>query len=337
MSTFFYLNKYSKLIEPAIKKLLISNVERKHRKLLEYQISTGGKRLRPALAIISCQLLGGKIKDVLYPAAGLEILHNYSLIIDDIIDHSNLRRGKPTVWLKFGKSIAECVAVVYSAAGFQGANLSKKPAIISEIFAKTMKTIVDGEILDILFEQEGRREESYVTKNRYSEITEEDYFKMASKKTATLFQTCCEVGGICAQGKKKEIELLKSYGFNLGIAFQITDDILDIFGEKEKFGKKIGKDIEERKGGNIIILYALKSLSQLKRKKLQQILKKEKIQSKDINAAIEIIKETKAREKAISLGEKYIQKAKENLNFLPKNKWNKILFNIADFILKRKK
>jgi len=331
------LNAISKLVEPAIKKVLTSYVDTKNQEIVKYQVSTGGKKLRPALAIICSQLLGGKLKDVLYPAAGLEILHNYTLLIDDIIDNSNFRRRKPTTWFKFGDSIAQCIGMDYAAAIFQTVNLSKKPVKISELFAKTLKTITDGQILDILFEQQGRKKEFYVVKNRYQNITQKDYLEMISKKTAILFQTCCEIGGLCAGAEKKKITALKKYGFNIGMAFQIRDDILDIFGEKESSFKKIGKDILERKRGNIVLLFALKELSEKEKEKILTIIRKKKIKEKDIKQAVKLINQTNAYQKCYQFGKNFINKAKENLNFLPKNKYNNILREFADFILEREK
>jgi geranylgeranyl diphosphate synthase type I len=332
-----FFKKVAKIIDPKIKKVLDIYIGKKTQKLLNYQIETGGKRFRPALAVASCLVCGGKIKNVLYPAAGLEILHNYTLIVDDIIDNSDLRRGRATTWFKFGRSIAQCVGIDYSAAVFQTANKSKKPIKTSELFAKALKAIVDGEILDILFEQSGRSDEKYINANRYKKITQQDYFKMINQKTVTLIRVCCEIGGISAGANKSKIDALKNYGFNLGIAFQIKDDILDVYGEEKKFGKKIGNDIKERKLGNIVIFYALKELPQLKRKEVLTILRKGRIRNKDIKEAIEVIKGTKAKEKASLLGEKYIQKAKKSLKFLPKNKWNEVLNKIADFVIERNK
>jgi geranylgeranyl diphosphate synthase type I len=332
-----FLRETAVMVNPVIQELLESYIDKKFYKLINYQISTGGKRFRPGLTIISCKLLGGRIKDVLYPASGLEILHNCTLIVDDIIDHSQLRRNKPTVWFKFGQSVAECMGVDYLAAAFEGANHSKKPAKISEIFAKTLKTIINGEILDILFEQQGRQEEPYIVKNRYHKITKQKYYEMIGKKTASLAQSCCEVGGICAKASKKELKTLKDYGFNLGMAFQIRDDILDIFGNEKKFGKKIGKDIEERKLGNIVILSALTELSKSGKEKILKIIRKKEIKNKDIKEAIKLIKKTRACEKACSLAEEFSAKAKEQLKLLPKNKWNKALESLADFVVQREK
>jgi isopentenyl-diphosphate delta-isomerase type 1 len=330
------LDRFSKIVDPTIKRILTTFVDKKFQQIVKYPVSTGGKRLRPALAIMSCLMLGGKLKDILYPAAGLEILHNYTLIADDIIDNSNLRRGKPTCWFKFGDSIAQCIEIAYGAAIFQAAVKSKKPVLISELFAKAIKSVADGEILDILFERGGREKERYVVKNRYRRIKERDYFEMISKKTAFLLQTSCQVGGIVAGAKEKELEALRKYGFNLGLVFQITDDILDIFGKEKEFKKKIGKDIEERKEGNIVILLALKELSPVDKKKFLKIMRKDKIDKKDIKEAMELIKKTNSQEKAHQLGKQFSQKAQNALKPLPKNKWNNILRGLADFILERK-
>ena len=329
--------KIAKAVDPVIKKFLISFVDKKFQKIIKYPVSAGGKRLRPALAAISCLLLGGKLKDVIEPASGLEVLHNYTLIVDDIIDNSTLRRGKPTCWAQFGNSIAQCIGIDYAATIFQTVANSKKTVLLSEIFSKAIKTLVEGEILDILFEKAGREEEAYVVKNRYRRITEKDYFQMAGKKTAALFAASCQAGGICANGKEKDIKALRKYGLNLGIAFQITDDILDIFGKEKKFNKKIGKDIEDKKEGNIVILLALKKLKNPGKDRFLKIIRRKNISEKGVKKAIKIIEIANSREKAYQLGASYIRKAKNALKDLPQNKWRVILSKIADFTLIREK
>ena len=275
------------------------------------------------------------MKDVLYPAASLEILHNYSLIIDDMVDSSELRRGKPTCWAKFGELIAQCVTVDYSAAAFQGAVRSKKPAEISDILAKAIKEGVDGEILDLLFKQLDRKDEPYIRDNKYKKVTKKDYFEMGGKKTASTTRTSCEIGGVVAGAKKEELKFLKRYGFDLGMAFQIQDDILDIFAEEKTFGKKIGRDIIEKNLGNIVILFAFEEFSSSDKKRFSEIMRKEKITEKDVREAVELIKKTNSHQKANLLGKEFIGKAKKNLEFLPQNKWNKVLSDIADFVMTR--
>lgn len=324
-------------VDPAIYELLCTHVEQRCQNLAKYQISCGGKRLRPTLAFLSCELLGGKEEDVLYPAASLEILHNSTLIIDDIIDHSDTRRGNKTVWKKYGTSMAECFSMDYVASVFQGAMKSPKPKELTELFAKTLKTIVDGEVDDILFERSGRESEPFVQENRFENITEEDYHLMAEKKTAALIKASCETGGICAGGSASDVELLGEYGFNIGVAFQIRDDILDIFGDEKEFGKKIGKDIIEKKLGNIVVLFAIKELNAQEREELLSILNtSQAIQDSQVESAINLIKKTSANEKASKLAEEFVEKALMVLNKLPKNEANNTLAEIATFIVQRK-
>jgi len=324
-------------INPIIEELLISYVDPKNREAVKYQFSTGGKRLRPALAIACCNMLGGKIEDVLYPAASLEILHNYSLIADDIIDKSVLRRGKPTCWFKLGKSIAQCVEINYGAAIFQGAIRSKKPQEISELLAKTIKTLIDGEILDILFEQSSRDNEPFVRQNRYQKLIDDDYFEMVSKKTAALIQASCEIGGIVSAAKEKDLEKLREYGLNFGKAFQIQDDILDIFGAQKSFGKRRGQDIADGKMGNIVILFSSREFSSQNKKRFLEIIKKGNVNNKEVSEVVEMIKKTNSLSQASLLGKKFIDEAKKSLNSLPKNEGNDILRAMADFVIARER
>ena len=327
--------KIAKSVDSAIKEIIIQSVSKKHHDIIKYTIGVGGKRLRPVLAIICCQMMGGSMRDSLYPAAALEILHNYTLIVDDIIDHSEFRRKKPTAWKKFGNSIAECIAVSYAASIFDIANKCKNLQRCNSTLTKALKTVADGEILDILFEQSGREDEKYVTKNRYLQITLRDYNEMAMKKTASLFSACAEIGGICANATEGKIKLLKDFGHNIGIAFQIQDDILDIYGDERKTGKKVGRDLIERKMGNIVILLAMKEFSLTEKKNFLSILRKKKISNQDIKKGVNLIKKTEALDNAHKLGIKYIRKAKLSLAKLPQNKWNKLLGELSDYLVKR--
>ena len=336
-------------VDKAIKRVLCAGVEKRLWPLLWHQISAGGKRLRPALAIVSCRMLGGRLTDALYPAAGLEILHNYTLIVDDIMDHSEVRRNKPSTWSKYGRSMAECLAMDYSAAVFQAAARCRASDKIREIFASTLKKVIDGQVEDLLFERAGRRNEPYIIKHRPQRVGESHYQKMIAKKTASLFEAACWTGAVCAKAKPNQIKALRDYGFNLGMAFQARDDILDIFGEQKKFGKKIGQDIKEHKGANIVLLYAQSRLTALSAPtpevgavprpresgQLERILSKEKVNRKDIKTAMHLIKKTKAKQKAQALVEKFASQAKKPLARLPQNKYNQQLSQLADFIILR--
>jgi geranylgeranyl diphosphate synthase type I len=329
--------QFNKQIEPVLAKVLKTDVAANLYSLVQYPISTGGKRLRPVLTIVSCLALGGKLKDVLYPAAALELLHNYSLIVDDIIDNGLIRRGQPTVWVKYGQSITECLAIDYAASIFQAANQSPASQKIIGVLARSLKVLADGEVKDILFERQGRDKEPFVIKERPKKINQGDYLLMISQKTAALLQACCWVAGICAGASNKKMKALKDFGLNLGIAFQLQDDILDMFGEEKKFGKKIGKDIEEKKGGNIVLLYALEEASPKEKKMIQKIMSQKVVGQRDIENVLKIIQSTKALSRAFALKEHYVALAKSSLKFLPNNQWSKMLGELADFVAQRDK
>lgn len=331
------MGKCKEKVDSFIGEILQSHSGSRFWKAVAHQMETGGKRLRPVFLFLSCNILGGEEDKATHAAAAVEIMHNYTLIVDDVIDHSDTRRGRPTVWKAYGQSIAECIGAHYSASVFEAVSHSPNPVRMVRIMSDAMKAVVEGEIIDILQERYGREEEPFVKENRYKDVFLEDYIDMAGRKTAKMFEASCVAGGVCAGGSEEEIEALRSYGYNLGISFQISDDILDIFGEEEKFGKKIGKDIEERKGGNVVLLFALSKLGSKDKKTLENILKKNIIGEGDIEEAVEIIKNSKALEEARSLSERYIKKAKESLYLLPDNEWRKMMEDLANYITNREK
>ncbi|MFH0740080.1 MAG: polyprenyl synthetase family protein [bacterium] len=324
-------------IDPLLIEELTENTSKNFHPLIKHQIEAGGKRLRPALAIACCSLLAGKTSDVLRPACGLEILHNYSLIIDDIIDNGLFRRNKPTVWAKYGKSIADCIAMFYVASIFQTARNHSRQAEISQLFSKTLKTLVGGEILDILFEKDGHKEEPYIVEKRPKSITLAKYLEMIDKKTAALLMACCELGGISANANKGQMQAIKEYGLNLGIAFQMQDDILDMFGDEESFGKKIGKDIEERKRGNLVLILAFSQLSPEDKNRINSIMHQSRITQIDIKEVMALIKKTSSHMKSMEMARQYADRAKQALKKLPQNKWNKLLADMVDFVVERGK
>lgn len=331
------LDRISRKVDPVIIKMLSANALNKDLKeAVSHQILTGGKRLRPALAILCAQALGGNVDQAIKAAAGIEIFHNYTLIIDDIIDNSTFRRNKPTTWYKYGTNITLCLSIYYASAILRSTILSPHPVATGKVFSDALDTVSEGEITDVLFEMMPK-DEPYIKDHHYKNIDFQDYFRMISEKTAFLLSASCQIGAICANASKKETNALKSFGHNIGMAFQIQDDILDIFGEEKKFSKKIGKDIIEKKRGNAVILYALAEFSKTDKEKFMQILNKKTITDKDIKDACLLIGKTQALEKAKKLENDFTKKAKEQLAVLPKNKYSYMLSAIADFIINREK
>ena len=329
-----FLKEVQERVDPAMEGMISRHSGERFKEEVNYFVKMGGKRLRPALVFLSADVLGGgKENDCLHSAAAVEILHNYTLLVDDIIDNSETRRGNPTVWKKWGAVATECLGMHYIASVFRVAAYVSLPSQVSDVLAETLQVIADGEMIDILQERVQRNDEPFIKDHRYKEVSENDALEMMSKKTAELLKNSCHIGGLCAEGGEEQLERLKEYGYYLGMAFQIQDDTLDIFGEEKKFGKKIGKDIEERKGGNMIILFA----SQETGGELEEIMAKDSIANEDIKRAIEIIKRTKARERAERLGKHYAEKAKDSLDKLPENEQRDMMHNMIEYLLKREK
>jgi geranylgeranyl diphosphate synthase, type I len=332
------ITELSELMSPVINELLTKDVETRNVEVMLYQCTITGKMIRPTLVVVSGQLFGASLGDLMYPAAAAEIFHNATLIIDDIIDHSEFRRDQPTCWKKYGKSVTVCVALSYLSSVFTGINRVKNGRKLVDLYGKTTKTVVDGEVKDVLFERSGRGDEDFVTKNRYRHVTTGDYFEMIDQKTASLLKMCCEAGAICAEASDEQIKKIGDFGFNLGMAFQIRDDILDIFGDEKVLGKKIGKDIIEKKMGNFVILSAIDQLSFEDKTKLCELLECEReITDDDIVLATNLIEKTNARQSAEEVAGDYTKKAYESLNKLPQNEHSDTLRELARYIVDRKK
>lgn len=204
---------------------------------IEYMISIGGKRLRPELCLLTYNLFSDKIeKSVLYPALALEIFHGFTLIHDDIMDQAELRRGQQTVYRKWDNNIAILSGDVMSIQAYQ--LLANCPGnVLPEVlalFSKTAAQVCEGQQYDMNFEN-------------IPYITMDDYISMISLKTAVLIACSAKMGAIIAGANEKVSQALYDFAFDLGIAFQIQDDLFDAFGQGNVFGKKIGGDILNNK------------------------------------------------------------------------------------------
>ena len=200
---------------------------------LRYMIAIGGKRIRPRLCLTTYSLYAQELTpEILEPAAGLEVFHTFTLIHDDIMDHSELRRGQTTVWKKWNEDTAILSGDVMCIDAYK--RIAKAPAAVLpqalQLFSKTASEVCDGQQLDMDFE------------NR-SQVSMEEYMQMIGLKTGVLIACAAQMGALIAGADARSQQCLYDYGYYLGLAFQVADDFLDAYGDQKVFGKPIGGDI----------------------------------------------------------------------------------------------
>ncbi len=264
---------------------------------IEYILNLGGKRLRPVLALMTCDLYGEDFKKAYDAALAIEIFHNFTLIHDDIMDDAPVRRGKITVHEKWGLNAGVLSGDAMMIMAYQCLE-SYEPEIFKKlmvIFSKTAIEVCEGQQLDIDFE----------TRN---DVTIEEYIKMITLKTSVLLGASMKIGGIIANASAEENALLYNFGLQLGIAFQLQDDYLDTFGDTATFGKKIGGDILENKK-TFLYLTALEDASEEDKKQLLKLYSNNSKDSKKIDDVIAIFERNNIPEKIQNQISLYTQRA----------------------------
>lgn len=277
----------------------------------------GGKRIRPLICLLSCEAVGGKMEDSLKTAVAIELIHTFSLIHDDIMDADDLRRGVPSVHSVYGESTAILAGDLLFSKAFE----ISEPDVI-KILAKAAGEICEGQQMDISFEEGG-------------DVTEEEYLEMVRKKTAVLIQAASESGALLGGGGIDQVRLLSEYGLNIGMAFQIQDDVLDLLADEETLGKPVGSDIVEGKR-SLIVIKALEDLGGKDRKELLEVLCKENNTKEEIAHAVSLFDKSGAITYCKDKAANFIKLAKTALDGLPESDAKNSLEEIANFIIERK-
>ena len=311
-----------------VNKYLNSKLNGNPKKLYDaagHLIVNGGKRLRPYMVIRSCQILGGKSSTAMISASAVEMVHNFTLVHDDIMDNDEMRHGVPTVHKKFGMPIAILAGDVLFSKAFQIISESKlSPNANIHLISRLAKACVDvceGQLLDIKMADEKRIP------------TEKEYITMIGKKTAALFDVSCAMGAICATNKPKDISNLSDFGRNLGIAFQITDDLIGVMGDPKVTKKPVGNDLREGKK-SLPILMAIKLAKGNEKKIILKAFGNSKISKKDLNRAVEVIRSLGIEEKVRNQALKYAEKSEKSLTKY-KGTAKVELVELLDFVVKR--
>ena len=224
---------------------------------IAYTILQSGKRLRPMLCLLANDMFGGEEREALWPALALETFHNFTLIHDDIMDKAPMRRGMPTVYQKWNADIAILSGDAMLAKAFQYALQPKKGADLAHLLGKVAIEICEGQQMDLNFETLGN-------------VTIPEYLEMIRLKTAVLLATALQMGATVAGADEDDITHLYDFGINLGMSFQLQDDILDLYSDVATFGKKHGGDIAENKK-TYLYLKALELASDKDRRRLEHL------------------------------------------------------------------
>jgi len=287
----------------------------------------GGKRLRPCISMLSCEAVSGDEKKVMSFAIAIELIHNFTLVHDDIMDKSHLRRNLPTVHIKFGEPTAIMAGDLLFAKAFESIhNIKDDDSVFKKLdygLVKCVEEICEGQQLDMEFENK-------------EIVSEKEYFEMIMKKTAFLFMFSAEGGAIVGGGTKEETDALKEYGKFLGLAFQIWDDYLDISSNEQILGKDIGNDIRNGKK-TLIAVHTLNNVSGSDKKLLEKIFGNKDASEDEVRKVFDLFKKMRSIDYARKTAVEYCEKAKKALHVLKNSDAKQVLLSLADYSIKREK
>ena len=287
---------------------------------LNYFMNLGGKRIRPLLTLMSVELFGGKVEEAFPSALSIEFFHNFSLIHDDIMDKAPLRRNQETVHAKWNDNIAILAGDVLLVKAYQELQKQEPKHMIKllNIFNKTAVEVCEGQQMDMDFELR-------------SDVSVADYIEMIRLKTSVLLGGALQMGAVIANASEKDQQLIYDFGESLGIAFQIQDDILDLYGDPKKFGKQVGGDIITNKKTYLL----LKAIEKQKGNEVDSMLLIEDENLK-VKTAQDLIKVLGIYEEAQELKSYYQSNAMKSLSEITVSDESKaVLVELSDFLFNR--
>ena len=289
--------------------------------LAEHLIEAGGKRLRPLLTVAAARLVGGEGDACLRLAAAVEFIHTATLLHDDVVDTSQLRRGKTAAHLIWGAPSSVLVGDFLFARAFE---LMVETGVLQalDILARASRVIAEGEVLQL-------------TRAHDLNLSQSLYLEIITAKTAELFAAAAEAGAVSAGAGAGQSNALRAYGRNLGLAFQLTDDALDYGGATEILGKNAGDDFREGKA-TLPLLLAIARSGPREVDFWERAIGRQEQTEVDFRRAREIIVGTGALEATLDLATDYAEEAKRALEIFPKGDWRGALESLADFAVSRR-
>ncbi|MFY0676432.1 MAG: octaprenyl diphosphate synthase [Neptuniibacter sp.] len=287
-------------------------------KIGHYIVESGGKRLRPLLVLLAANATGYKGEKHIPLAAIIEFIHTATLLHDDVVDNSELRRGKDTANAKWGNAPSVLVGDFLYSRAFQ-IMVEIGSMEIMEVISNATNVIAEGEVLQLLN-----------TKN--PDTTEEAYMQVILGKTAMLFEAATESGAILAEADKQEQEALRLYGLHLGTAFQLIDDVMDYLSSSEEMGKNVGDDLAEGKA-TLPLIHAMRAGTEDQRQLVRQAIRKGGLD--DLQPIMDIVKATGAIEYTQEKAQQEADKAIAALDNIPESSFKETLKLLADIAVKR--
>ena len=319
--------KYRDAFESGLKNYLDKKSPENLYEPIQYILNLGGKRIRPLLVLMSADLFGKKYKEAVSAALAIEIFHNFTLVHDDIMDSAELRRGSATVHNKWNINTGIISGDVMLIKAYQALEEYENPLFskLTKLLNKTALEVCEGQQYDIDFEEK-------------EDVNQNNYLEMIRLKTAVLIGCALKMGALIADASQDDLEAIYKFGELLGIAFQIQDDYLDVYGDSISFGKKIGGDIIENKK-TILFHCAMSNGSINEKKELLKWYDKKtgnEIGNKKIDIVKSIFDKTNAGEACIKLVNDYTIKAFNKLSYLGISQEAKTLFkNFGNNLMKR--
>jgi len=288
------------------------------RQIIEYVLNCGGKRIRPMILLLSARALSHRGEKHIDLAAVIELIHTATLLHDDVVDGSTLRRGNKTAHTIWGSDTSVLVGDFLYSRAFQVVVDLKHHAIL-EIFAKATHYIAEGEIMQLV-------------NCRNPDTTEEFYFEIIERKTAKLFEIAAELGALLSSDSEKEVSALRHYGLHLGLAFQLIDDALDYNQSPDETGKNVGQDIEEGKM-TLPLIYAMRKSKAADLALLRNAV--ETGNTDNMKTILGIIESTDSIKYTAESAKKHAIYAKEALSHVKETPYRQALLDLSSFVIER--
>jgi octaprenyl-diphosphate synthase len=281
----------------------------------------GGKRVRPALLLLASKLISGEATtSAIRMATVMEMLHSATLVHDDIIDDARVRRGRASVNAKWGNDLTVLIGDWLYMTAFD-TTLRERNFDILDILTRMTRLMTEGEIIQL-------------TLIGNSHITEEQHLDIVRRKTAFMFRSCAEVGGIVGGGTVEQRRALARYGLSAGIAFQLTDDLLDLVSTEDKLGKPVANDLREGKL-TLPLIYLMEQASDAQRAMIETVMRERGFDSVDHSQVQRILIECGALDRARATAKRYAEEAIDALNIFGPSPFRQALLSIPAFIVDR--